>query len=44
MTCDAYTCEPLGIKACFNNDAKFNYGVSNVNPDKGCEFWDDKKE
>ena len=36
---DAYTCERLGYKTCFNNDAKFNNGIGNVNPDEGCEYW-----
>lgn len=36
---DAYTCEPLGYKTCFNNDAKFNYGIANVDPNEGCEYW-----
>lgn len=35
---DAYTCERLGYKTCFNNDAKFNYGI-NVKPEDGCQFW-----
>ena len=40
MTCDAYTCEPLGIKACFLYEAWSNN--LNLKPDKGCEFWEDK--
>lgn len=36
---DAYTCERLGYKTCFNNDAKFNYGITDVKPEDGCQFW-----
>ena len=42
MTCNAYTCEPLGIKACFLYKAWSNN--LNLKPDKGCEFWEDKTE
>lgn len=41
MTCDAYTCEPLGIKACFNYDAWSKN--MNLKPDIGCEYWKEKK-
>jgi len=41
MTCDAYTCEPTGIKTC----SKFEAWSQNKNldPENGCELWEDTK-